>query len=204
MTTELGTVTLVIPNVKHLITGEYDMNTLGGYIATIIVSLIVGYLSRFIEPKSKLLCWSPHNFLFNLKKENVVMQTNSLTVQNWGRKPAEGIEIIHKTKPDFFEIQPSIGFSESLNPNGEHVIHVPTLGAKEWFIVQLLSYKTVPQLQNVRWKDGQGKWIHIAPQRVWPRPLAISLNILTLIGIGNILYWLIRAVHFLNSQIRLF
>ncbi len=177
------------------------MDTLGSYVATIIVSLIVGYLSRFLEPKSKLLCWSPHNFLFNLKNENVVIQTNSLTVQNWGRKPAEGIEIIHKTRPDFFEIQPSIGYTESSSPTGEHIIHVPSLGPKEWFVVQLLSYKTVPQLQNVRWKDGQGKWIHIAPQRVWPRPFVVAANVIALIGIGTIAYWLIRAVIYLNSQI---
>lgn len=180
------------------------MESLGGYIATIIVSLIIGYLSRFLEPKSKLLAWSPHNFLFNLQKEGVTLQTNSLTVQNWGRKPAEGIEIIHMARPDFFEIHPSIAYTESTNPNGEHIIRVETLGPKEWFLVQLLSHKTVPQLQNVRWKDGQCKWIQIAPQRVWPRSLLVTLRIIVLVGIGTMAYWLIRAVLFLNSQIHLF
>lgn len=180
------------------------MDSLGGYIATIIVSLIIGYLSRFFEPKSKLLGWSPHNFLFNLQKEGVVIQTNSLTVQNWGRKPAEDIEIIHKTRPDFFEIHPSIVYTESTNPNGEHVIHVKTLGPKEWFLVQLLSYKTVPQLQNVRWKNGQCKWVQIVPQRVLPRPFLVTLKVLMLVGIGTIAYWLIRVVIFVNSQIHLF
>ena len=180
------------------------MDSLGGYIATIVVSLIVGYLARFLEPKSKLLGWSPHNFFFNLQREGVVLQTNSLTVQNWGRRPAEGIEIIHKTQPDFFQIQPSIGFTEKTNPDGEHVIHVDALGPKEWFQVQLLSYKTVPTLQNVRWKGGQCKWIHIAPQRVWPRWLIMSVNTLTLIGIGTIAYWSIRAILYLNAQMHLF
>jgi len=180
------------------------MDSLTGYIATIIVSLIIGYLSRFIEPKSKLLAWFPHNFLFNLQKEGVIIQTNSLTVQNWGRKAAEGIEIIHKAKPDFFEIHPSVKFSESTNPNGEHIIHLETLGPKEWFVLQLLSYKTVPKLQNVRWKGGQCKWIQIVPQRVLPKTLLLALQLFMFVGIGTIAYWIIRAVLLLNSQVHLF
>jgi len=180
------------------------MDTLGGYIATIIISLIIGYLGRFLEPKSKLLGWSPHNFLFNLQKEGVVLQTNSLTLQNWGRKPAEKIEIIHKERPDFFEIQPSLAFTESTNPNGEHIIHIETLGPKEWVIIQLLSYKTIPKLQNVRWTDGQCKWIEIAPQRVFPKSLIFALKCLMLIGIGTIVYYLIQVLLFFNAYIHFF
>jgi hypothetical protein len=82
------------------------MAEISGYIATGIISLIVGLLLRQLEPKSKIVYWSPHNFLFELQKEQVVLQTNSLTVQNIGRKPAEDIEIIHKQKPDFFQLFP--------------------------------------------------------------------------------------------------
>lgn len=177
------------------------MESVGGYIATIIVSLIIGYLMRFFRAEIEAPCMVATQLFLQPQEKNVVLQTNSLTVQNLGRKPAEGIEIIHQERPDFFEIQPSMAFTEITNPNGEHVIRIESLGSKEWFVVQMLSYKTVPQLLNVRWKDGQCKWIQIAPQRVWPKPLLIAAQIVLFIGVGTIAYWLIRVGLYLNTQI---
>ena len=109
------------------------MTDLSGYFLTGIVSVIVGFLLRQLEPKTKVVYWSPHNFFFELKNENVVLQTNSLTIQNIGRKSAEDIEIIHKTKPDFFQLSPPQAFEEIITKNREHVIRVKTLGPKEFF-----------------------------------------------------------------------
>jgi hypothetical protein len=167
------------------------MESLGGYLATIVVSLIGGYLAQFLTPKSKLLCWSPHNFIFNLQQEKVVLQSNAITVQNVGRLPAVNIEIIHQQKPDFFELFPAVQYQESINSNGEHVIKISSLGPKEWLMVQLLSYKTTPNLKNVRWEYGQAKWVQIQPQRVWPKWLLIVANVLFLVGLGTLIYLLI-------------
>lgn len=169
------------------------MDTLYTYIATVVVSLLSGYLAQFLQPRSRLFCWSPHNFYFNLRTEGVVLQTNSLTVQNAGRLPAEEVEIIHKQRPDFFELFPSMQYEEATNPNGEHIIKLKSLGPREWVVVQLLSYKTPPVFSNVRWKNGQAKWVQIQPQRVLPKWLLVLLNALILIGIGTIIYFLIRA-----------
>jgi len=176
------------------------VETLGGYIATIIVSLLIGYFSQFLKPRSKLQCWSPHNFIFNLQNENVVLQSNSLTIQNVGREPAEDVEIIHKKRPDFFELFPSVEFQETTNSNGEHVIKLKTLGPKEWVMVQLLSYKNLPVLANVRWRHGQAKPVQIQPQRVWPRWWNNVLTTVLLIGAGTIVYWIIRVAVYLAGQ----
>jgi hypothetical protein len=177
------------------------MDTLGGYIATIVVSLLTGYFAQFLQLRSKLLCWSPHNFFFNLKKEGVVLQTNSLTLQNVGRRPAEEVEIIHKERPDFFELHPSVEHQETTNPNGEHLIKIKSLGPKEWVVLQTLSYKTPPVLNNVRWKHGQAKWVQIQPQRVWPQWIYVGLNVLLLVGAGSIIYWLLRAAIYIAGQL---
>lgn len=177
------------------------MDTLAGYIATIVVSLIIGYLGQFFQPRSKLLCWSPHNFYFDLKAQQVVLQTNSLTVQNVGRLPAEEIEIIHQQKPDFFELFPAVEYQELRNPNGEHVIKVKSLGPREWILLQLLSYTNPPVLKNVRWKDGQAKWVQIQPQRVWPRWVQIAMITVFFVGCGSLAYWLIRLGVHLAQQI---
>ena len=175
------------------------MNTLGGYIATIVVSLIVGYLSQFLKPRSKLLCWSPHNFYFDLKLQptNVVLQTNSVTIQNVGRVAAENVEIIHQQKPDFFELFPARDFEEGTTANGEHVIKIKNIGPKEWVLMQLLSYVTAPVLKNVRWKEGQAKWVAIQPQRVWPRWVNVSVTALLIIGAGTVVYVLVRGLMYL-------
>jgi hypothetical protein len=172
------------------------MDTIAGYVATIVVSLLSGYLAQFLQPRSRLIFWSPHNFFFNLKNEGVVLQTNSLTVQNSGRQPAEDVEIIHKQRPDFFELFPSMQYEEHTNPNGEHIIRLKSLGPKEWVLVQLLSHKTPPVISNVRWKHGKGKWVQIQPRRVYPKWFQVLMNSLVLVGIGTIVYLVIQgAMH---------
>jgi hypothetical protein len=179
------------------------VDSLGAYIATIVVSLIVGYLSRYVEPTSKLVHWSPHNFFFDIKDAKVVLQSNSLAVQNIGRRPAEDVEIIHKARPDFFQFSPPVAFEEEANPSGEHVLRIKALGPKEWVFLQLLSYQSVPFLQNVRWKHGQSKVVIVQPFRVWPRPIRILSNVLLVVGAGTLLYWLCRVILLLGAQLSL-
>jgi len=177
------------------------MNNLTGYVATGVISFMVGTLLRHFEPKAKLLYWSPHNFLFELKREGVVLQTNSLTVQNTGRKSAEDIEIIHKEKPDFFQISPTLSHEEGTGSSGEHIIRVKSLGPKEFFMLQLLSYKTVPFLLNIRSKEGSARAIQIQPQRIIPKWLQ-TLNVgLLFLGLGFAIYWLVKAVIFISRNI---
>ena len=177
------------------------MDTIAGYIATIVVGLIGGYLSQFLQPRSKLICWSPHNFLFDLKEQNVVLQTNSLTLQNVGREPAECIEIVHKQKPDFFEIHPPIEFTESVLPSGAHVIKIGVLGPKSWLVLQILSYTHVPSLENLRWKHGQAEIVQIQPQRVPARWLHLSKMAVLIVGLGTLAYWFVRLGYYVATQL---
>ena len=108
------------------------MEKLIGYIATGIVSLIVGLLLQRFQSKPKLLYWLPGSFLFELNDPQVTPRTDSLTIQNIGRKKATNVEIVHKYKPDHFHFSTAISFTEETNPNGEHIIKIPGLGAKEF------------------------------------------------------------------------
>ena len=89
------------------------MDNLVAYIATAVISLSVGLLLMYVQPKAKLVYWSSHNFLFRLvpegAKQETVLQTDALTVQNLGRKPAEAVEMIMTTRPDFFQFTPAEG-----------------------------------------------------------------------------------------------
>src|SRR4030095_5332195 len=74
-----------------------------GYIATGLVSLIVGLFLERLKGKPRLLYWLPGSFLFQLKHPNVALRTDSLTIQNVGRHPATNVEIVHKARPDHFQ-----------------------------------------------------------------------------------------------------
>lgn len=80
------------------------MEGLLGYVITGIVSFTVGYLLMYLQPKAKLVYWSPHSFLFILADQGVVLQTDALTLQNLGRKTAHNVDIVMNNRPDFFSV----------------------------------------------------------------------------------------------------
>ena len=79
------------------------MDNLAGYIATGVVTFVVGLLLQWFQAKPHVVYWTPHWFRFNLKEPEVALQTDALTVQNLGRQTAEDIELIMNTRPDFFQ-----------------------------------------------------------------------------------------------------
>lgn len=179
-------------------------NDLTGYVATGVATFAAGLLLRSLEPKVRLVYWYPHNFLFQLRDPSVTLQTNSLTVQNLGRKAAEGIEILHKTKPDFFQLFPALPYEEGVLETGEHFIRIANLGPREFFTLQLLSYKTVPLILNVRSSAGPGKLVQIRLQLQRHKSVQLAALILILLGLGTAVYWLIRlgevAAHLIISR----
>lgn len=169
------------------------MENVGEYIATLVVGLVGGYLAQFVQPKAKVGYWTPHIFFFDLKEQKVGLFSSSITVQNFGRLPAEDVQIIHKSNPDFMELSPSITYTVTNNPNGEHIVCIPNLGPKEWVVMQMLTYKSpAPVLANVRCRDGQAKQIPIAIQRVYPKWFNIAAVSLMITGAAFILYISVR------------
>lgn len=179
------------------------MESLAGYAATAVVMLIVGLLLRELEPKAKVVYWTPHQFLFQLTTPQVSILTHAITIQNVGRKLAEGIEIVHKNKPDFFKLQPALDYEEDTTPAGEHVIRVKSLGRREFFTIQFLSHITVPELQYIRSTAGQAQPILTQFFRVYPKWVYTLLWILILVGSGFLTYWLVRVGIFVLKGIGL-
>ena len=175
------------------------MDNLAAYVATGVVSLLVGLLLRSLEPKVKIVWWRSHDFLFNLAKLNppVVLLTQAITIQNIGRKSSESIEIVHKQPPDFFKLQPALDYEEDTTPSGEHIVRVTSLGPRESFTIEFLAYVTAPTLLFVRSKEGHAQEIRIQPQRIFPRWFIAIVRLLLLIGLGFVVYWLLRVAIFI-------
>lgn len=176
------------------------MGNMKGYVITGVISIVSGWVLRNTEFKPKLCYWFPHNFIYNITLPNgvpYIVQTSSITVQNLGRKVSEGIEIVHKTRPDHFQFYPSIPFHEETTTSGEFIIKVDNLGPKEFFTLQVLSFISLPgkaPLLNIRSKDGAAKQITIQLQRLWPRWLNLIVAGLILVGAGVSVYWLIKGI----------
>ncbi len=167
------------------------MDSLTGYVATGLDMLIVGLLLRELEPRVKVVWWSPHQFQFQLPQPPNILLTHAITIQNIGRKKAEGIEIVHTSKPSFFQLQPPLNYVESYTPQGEHIVRVDSLGQKEFFTIQFLSMLPVPQLLYIRSTAGHAQAIQTQFQRVFPKWFNLFAVSMMLIGLAFITYWIL-------------
>jgi len=125
-----------------------------------------------------------------------------LTIQNFGRKAAGWVEIVHRKKPDFFQLYPSLNYSEITTPAGEHVIRVESLAHNEYFTIQLLSYVHQPEFLYVRSDAGQAKPMPWMVVRKFPRWAYGGVQLLILVGAGFSAYWLIRFAMFVFKELR--
>jgi len=169
------------------------MDQLIGYIATGTLSLVVGVLLIYLQPKSKIFYWSPHTFLFNLQKENVVLQTDSLTIQNLGRKAASNIEVVFDVKPDFYQLQPAVVHEGIVLENGNFAVKLKELGPKEYYTFQVLSYTKLPKLLNIRSDSGSGHFMPFQLQRIFPKWFNLLALFFMIVGAATTVYWLVRV-----------
>lgn len=124
------------------------------------------------------------------------IQTHSLTIQNFGRKPAEWVEIVHRGRPDFFQFYPSLNYTESMTPSNEHVLRTESLAPKEFVTLQLLSYLHQPELLYIRSEAGHASAMPSMAVRKYPNWAYAAARLLCLIGAGFSAYWLIRGAIF--------
>lgn len=177
------------------------MGEVVGYIATGLVSLLVGLFIERLKDKPRLLYWLPGSFLFHLKKPDIALRTDSLTIQNVGRHPATNIEIVHKARPDHFQFSIPLDFTEGITPTGEHIIRIASLGPKEYINLQLMSHTTPAVILNVRCAEGQAQLIQVHLQRLLPRWAQVAAGALMLFGAGFCIYWIAASVLYLSRAI---
>lgn len=179
------------------------MEGTAGYIATGIISLMVGIFLDRLQAKPKLLYWLPGSFLFQIQQPRVAIRTDSLTVQNVGRRSATNVEIIHRAKPDHFQFSTPVDFTENVTPTGEHIIRISSLGPKEFVNLQLLSHTNPAAILNVRCAEGQAQLIQVHLQRLLPRAIQFLAGGLMLLGAGFCVYWVLQTIAYLSRAMDL-
>lgn len=176
------------------------MDQLIGYAITGAISLTVGVMLKYVEPKGKIYFWWPHTFRFKTKPDFEI-QTDALTIQNLGRQPVEDVEIVMQHRPDCFEFSPPVLFEEITSPNGNFAFRVRSLAPKECFTLQILSYTKLPNVVNIRSKAGNAERLPFQIQRIYPRWLRLLVAYLVISGSGLTLYWGLKLCRELISHL---
>ncbi|WP_404366783.1 hypothetical protein [Marinobacter sp.] len=175
------------------------MDPILGHVITGVVALVVGLALQRFADKPKLQYFIPGTFMFDVTDPKVTLQTDSLTLQNAGRKAATNIELVHKERPDHFQFSQAISYSEDQNPNGEYLIKIASLGPKEFLNIQYLSHIKPPVLRRVRSDQGPAQLIQVRFQPIYPKWLTVVVAVLMLSGFGLLLYWAIKMALLLGK-----
>ena len=187
------------------------MDSLGGYIAAIVVTVAGARAVQYVAPRIKIVYWLS-SFLYNIPNNqlnpgqaiapaagqpalpgNFLLLSQSVNIQNLGRQQAQWVEVVHKNRPDFFQLSPPLNYTESETQTGEHILRVQSLAPKEWFTIQFLSYTHPAELAYIRSDAGHATLIPWVPVRQYPRWYYVFSQAFTYAGFGFTLYWTARG-----------
>ena len=101
---------------------------------------------------------------------------------------------LHRRRPDFFQLYPSLNHTEGTTPSGEHVLRIESFSTNEFFTIQFLSYLHPPEFLYIRSTAGYmlhqcHGWLY----RKYPLWVYRVLWLLVVAGADSCVYWLIRS-----------
>jgi hypothetical protein len=169
-------------------------------ILTHVITFVGGYLSRYIEPRARLVHWFPGWVTFALPvpgaapPQTLNVSTHALTIWNSGWRPATQVEILHGTAPQLFRFIPQINFTQGMTPAGEHVISIGALAPREWVTLQVLTVGPFPPLRSVRSTEGPSRQVTTRQTLASPPLRRRVLQGLALLGLATALYWAWRIM----------
>jgi hypothetical protein len=178
-------------------------------VITYILTFLGGYFSpRYLTPKVRLVHWFPAYFTFQVPftppggaAQVGTISTHALTIQNLGWRAATGVEIVHVSAPQFFQLHPVVNFNVTTTPNGQHVITIPSLARREWVTVQILSVGTLPALGGIKSAEGPSRQVNTTQNFVVSKQRQAVLIVLLLIGLGTVIGWLWRVAPSLATRL---
>lgn len=157
------------------------------WLGPIIITLAATFITYSVQPKAKIVWAQPHAFSFTMRPEPpaqpFLVHTYTVTIQNAGREPAEGVEVFFSSRPSNLHVWPTMAYEESNNPEGFYVIGLPNLGRKEWVNIEIMHPgPNAPLVTRVRSKVGEGRSMQLRPIRVLPRWVHLGMAALEVIG----------------------
>lgn len=164
------------------------------------LSLAVTLLLRRLEARPRVKWFVRHPFGFYLgpteqEREGLVVYVGAVKVENTGRKEATDVEIHHTTKPQHFKIWPSMDYTESLNPEGFHIIRLKNLGPRESVSIETLSVREqLPITTRVRSSTGVAQRVETQQIIVPPKWQFVVIFGLMFLGASAVFYALLTLM----------
>lgn len=203
------------------------MDSLAGYIATFGAGVAAKYVEQYLRPKTKIRYWLFHRFIHTIPPDRQVpalnpalpapaaanqagvpaapanfhLLTQSIAIQNFGRERADWVEIVHQQRPDFFQLEPALNFTESTNEAGQHTVRVQSLAPNEFFVIQFLCHTHMPTLLFIRSPEGHAKAMPWMTVRQYPRWVQMLMWLGMAIGAAFCAYWVIKGGIFLLRSV---
>src|SRR6266481_2806480 len=204
------------------------MDSLAGYIASLCVGAVGAYLSQFLKPKVKIRYWLAHSFMYTIPNNqnnpapapvpalpapagnvaappaapaNFLLLTQSVTIQNFGRESAAWVEVVLNRKPDYFQLHPTLNYTENTVATGEYTLRVQSLASKEYFTIQFLCYTHAPVLTLIRSNAGPASLMPWMTVRKLPRWIYGLMWLAMIIGMGFCTYWIIKGGIFILRSV---
>lgn len=176
-----------------------------GFWQAILLAVLTGFAGRLLAARGKLIWSVSHQHFYAMPRldgdGSFPVRTQQIWFQNAGRASIEGVEIVLNWRPQHFEIWNPRQFTSSTLPDGRLIISIPNLSGYETFTLSMIdTFKDLPIVLNIRWKDGVGKVIDMTPQRVWPAWALWFWAAIIVVGITTILFGLLQSVLWMMAR----
>jgi hypothetical protein len=175
-------------------------------ILSTLISILVTYAFKYVNPSASVVHWFPHFFEFNIPpspaSNNIPLslKTYTIVIQNIGTRLAEGIEIVFKQPPMVYHLFPSLDHTFGNTPAGEYIIRIDHLACNEFVTIECLDFQ-YPSLSYIRSKNGLSHVIQTAPQKIRGNFFILANILFLFLGVATFSYWLFRVIIFLLKHI---
>lgn len=186
------------------------LRTYAKEIVSLLVPILIWFLNRIFQPKSKLAWATPHRFTFLIQEPLIdengkqiapsyTVKTGSILIQNIGKTCLDNVEIVFNWKPQL-NIWPIRHFEEKVEADNRYVMMFDSLSINEFVQIELIErtgLRDLPDLITVRCKQCVGQNIQLAPRQVVETWKIYVAKTFFWMGIGTSIYLLILLIQFL-------
>ena len=139
---------------------------------TALFTLVVLVMVEAWRGAPRLVWYGSSRHSFYIEKTDtsagITVNTETIFIQNIGRKPATKVKAIFLFKPPYINVQPRHDSTENETSDGHYVMTFESLGKGETIEIQILYYDATPTLQQIRSDNGIARVIPVRLLRVFP------------------------------------
>ena len=168
------------------------------FVFAILLTLVTTFILWLFRSKVKIIYGSTsnnyHAFNYGPAQAPVSVSTEKFYLQNTGKSHASNLEIVFSSRPSSFNLWSPRAHSVELLDNGNFVISVPSLAAKELLIVDMIDVEANgPRLLAVNCPDAIAQEVEFLPVRQFGNTFNAFVAFLMLAGLIGSFYFILST-----------